>query len=49
MKCELPLLGVDSRLYEEEPNELTYSTPIGRGRPLKSTGSGGGEYGACVY
>lgn len=42
IKCELPLLGVDSREYDDEPNELTYSTPMGRGKPLKSTGSGGG-------
>lgn len=40
---ELPLLGVDSRLYDDEPNELTYSMPMGRVSPLKSTGSACGE------
>lgn len=40
---ELPLLGVDSRLYDDDPSELTYSMPMGRVRPLKSTGSACGE------
>lgn len=49
MKWELPVLGVDSRLYDDDPNEPRYSTPIGLGKPLKSTGSGGGGEYVPVY